>query len=91
MLSDDYPKPPFQSQQQPWLGLAGKMQPRPDHGEQSYRGWGRLAGRKALVTGGDSGMGRAAELAALYVLLASEEATFSTGQVFGAVGGRGGP
>jgi hypothetical protein len=48
---------------QPWPGLASKMDPRPDHGETSYRGSGRLAGRKALVTGGDSGMGRAAAIA----------------------------
>jgi len=60
---DKYPKPPFKKQKQPWPGLAGKMEPRPDHGEQSYRGSGRLAGRKALITGGDSGMGRAAAIA----------------------------
>ena len=58
-----YPKPPFQKQSQPWPGLAGKMEPRPDHGETSYKGSGRLAGRKALITGGDSGMGRAAAIA----------------------------
>ena len=58
-----YPKPPYPSQSQPWPGLAGKMQPRPDHGETSYKGSGRLIGRKALVTGGDSGMGRAAAIA----------------------------
>jgi NAD(P)-dependent dehydrogenase (short-subunit alcohol dehydrogenase family) len=58
-----YPQPPFKSQTQPWPGLAGKMQPRPDHGETSYRGSGRLAGRKALITGGDSGMGRAVAIA----------------------------
>jgi NAD(P)-dependent dehydrogenase (short-subunit alcohol dehydrogenase family) len=58
-----YPKPPFQRQTQPWPGLASKMEPRPDHGEKSYRGSGRLAGRKALITGGDSGMGRAAAIA----------------------------
>ncbi len=58
-----YPKPPFNSQTQPWPGLASKMDPRPDHGEQSYKGSGRLAGRKALITGGDSGMGRAAAIA----------------------------
>src|SRR4051794_39196548 len=58
-----YPKPPFKGQSQPWPGLASKMEPRPDHGEKSYRGSGRLAGRKALVTGGDSGMGRAAAIA----------------------------
>lgn len=58
-----YPKPPFKSQSQPWPGLAGKMEPQPDHGEKSYKGSGRLAGRKALITGGDSGMGRAAAIA----------------------------
>jgi NAD(P)-dependent dehydrogenase (short-subunit alcohol dehydrogenase family) len=58
-----YPKPPFAVQRQPWPGLASQMEPRPDHGETSYRGSGRLAGRKALITGGDSGMGRAAAIA----------------------------
>jgi hypothetical protein len=58
-----YPRPPFRKQEQPWPGLAGKMDPKPDHGETSYRGSGRLAGRKALITGGDSGMGRAAAIA----------------------------
>lgn len=66
-LMDDprtkYPKPPFKSQTQPWPGLARDMDPKPDHGETSYRGSGRLAGRKALITGGDSGMGRAAAIA----------------------------
>lgn len=58
-----YPRPPFKEQKQPWPGLAGKMEPRPDHGETSYKGSGRLNGRKALITGGDSGMGRAAAIA----------------------------
>ncbi len=58
-----YPKPPFNKQSQPWPGLVSKMDPRPDHGEKSYKGSGRLAGRKALITGGDSGMGRAAAIA----------------------------
>jgi NAD(P)-dependent dehydrogenase (short-subunit alcohol dehydrogenase family) len=58
-----YPKPPFKEQTQPWPGLAGKMDPPPDHGEASYKGSGRLMGRKALITGGDSGMGRAAAIA----------------------------
>jgi NAD(P)-dependent dehydrogenase (short-subunit alcohol dehydrogenase family) len=58
-----YPKPPFQAQSQPWPGLAGQMNPRPDHGETSYIGSGRLKGRKALITGADSGMGRAAAIA----------------------------
>jgi len=57
-----YPKPPFKEQSQPWPGLASKMEPRPDHGEMVYNGSGRLAGRKALITGGDSGMGRAAAI-----------------------------
>jgi NAD(P)-dependent dehydrogenase (short-subunit alcohol dehydrogenase family) len=58
-----YPKPPFKEQSQAWPGLASKMDPRPDHGEKSYKGSGRLLGRKALITGGDSGMGRAAAIA----------------------------
>ena len=58
-----YPRPPFQRQAQPWPGLASEMDPRPDHGETSYRGSGRLLGRKVLITGGDSGMGRAAAIA----------------------------
>ncbi|RKG48988.1 SDR family oxidoreductase [Corallococcus sp. AB011P] len=58
-----YAKPPFEKQSQPWPGLASKMNPRPDHGEKSYKGSGRLAGRKALITGGDSGIGRAAAIA----------------------------
>ena len=61
--TEKYFKPPFKSQTQPWPGLAGQMEPRPDHGETSYRGSGRLTGRKALITGGDSGMGRAAAIA----------------------------
>jgi NAD(P)-dependent dehydrogenase (short-subunit alcohol dehydrogenase family) len=59
----EYPKPPFQKQHQDWPGLTSKMTPRPDHGEQSYKGSNRLLGRKALITGGDSGMGRAAAIA----------------------------
>lgn len=58
-----YPKPPFPEQHQPWPGLASRMQPVPDHGESSYKGSDRLLGRRALITGGDSGMGRAAAIA----------------------------
>jgi NAD(P)-dependent dehydrogenase (short-subunit alcohol dehydrogenase family) len=58
-----YPKPPFPGQSQEWPGLVSKMDPQPDHGETSYKGSGRLKGRKALITGGDSGMGRAAAIA----------------------------
>jgi len=50
-------------QAQPWPGLASKMEPRPDHGETSYVGRARLTGRKALITGGDSGIGRAVAIA----------------------------
>ncbi|MDQ3206394.1 MAG: SDR family oxidoreductase [Pseudomonadota bacterium] len=60
----EYPRPPFPDQQEiPWPGLTSQMDPRPDHGEDSYVGSGRLAGRKALITGGDSGIGRAAAIA----------------------------
>ncbi|WOI53016.1 SDR family oxidoreductase [Parvularcula sp. LCG005] len=58
-----YPQPPFEKQPQPAPGFTEKMDPRPDHGEDSYIGHGRLAGRKALITGGDSGIGRAAAIA----------------------------
>lgn len=58
-----HPKPPFKSQPQSWPGLQSKMDPVPDCGETSYKGSGRLMGRKALITGGDSGMGRAAAIA----------------------------
>jgi NAD(P)-dependent dehydrogenase (short-subunit alcohol dehydrogenase family) len=58
-----YPQPPFPRQPQPVPGLASKMDPVPDHGETSYKGSGKLKGRKALVTGGDSGIGRAAAIA----------------------------
>lgn len=53
---DKYVRPPFATQEQPWPGLASKMVPPPDQGENSYVGSGRLRGRKALITGGDSGM-----------------------------------
>ena len=59
----NHPSPPFEKQDQPWPALACKMKPPPDHGETSYVGSGRLAGRKALVTGGDSGIGRAVAIA----------------------------
>jgi NAD(P)-dependent dehydrogenase (short-subunit alcohol dehydrogenase family) len=58
-----YPQPPFPEQPQPAPGLARDMDPKPDHGETSYTGSGKLAGRKALVNGGDSGIGRAAAIA----------------------------
>ncbi|SDQ59896.1 hypothetical protein SAMN05443245_2004 [Paraburkholderia fungorum] len=58
-----YPQPPFERQPQSAPGLAQRMTPKPDHGETSYRGFGRLAGRRALITGADSGIGRAVAIA----------------------------
>ena len=60
---EQYPQPPFPEQPQPEPGLAKRMDPKPDHGETSYRGAGKLQGRRALITGGDSGIGRAAAIA----------------------------
>jgi len=59
----DYPKPPYPSQQQPMPGSTEQMDPVPDHGENSYKGSGRLTGKRAIITGGDSGIGRAVALA----------------------------
>ena len=58
-----YPAPPFPKQPQPAPGLASRLDPPADHGEESYRGAGKLEGRKALITGGDSGIGRAIAIA----------------------------
>lgn len=62
-MSDANPTPPFPDQQQQVPGKTAEMSPRPDHGEDSYRGSGRLAGKKAIITGGDSGIGRAVAIA----------------------------
>jgi len=59
----DFPKAPMPEQQQAVPGLQSRMNPVPDCGEQSYKGSGRLAGKKALITGGDSGIGRAVAIA----------------------------
>jgi hypothetical protein len=59
----NYPMPPYPSQKQEMPGLTAKMDPRPDHGETSYKGSGRLEGMKAVITGGDSGIGRAVAIA----------------------------
>ena len=58
-----YPTPPYPDQQQSIPGRTDAMDPRPDHGEGSYRGSGKLTGKKTIVTGGDSGIGRAVALA----------------------------
>ncbi len=62
-MQENFPKPPFPEQQQPYPGLSSRMDPTPDHGEDSYRGSQRLEGKKTLITGGDSGIGRAVALA----------------------------
>ncbi|HEV7321795.1 MAG TPA: SDR family oxidoreductase [Ensifer sp.] len=59
----DHPKPPFPHQQQSMPGSTNRMDPRPDHGEDTYRGSGRLSGKRAVITGGDSGIGRAVAIA----------------------------
>ncbi|HEY0486717.1 MAG TPA: SDR family oxidoreductase [Mycobacteriales bacterium] len=59
----EHPRPEFPEQQLPHPGLEGEMAPEPDYGADSYRGSGRLEGRKAVITGGDSGIGRAVALA----------------------------
>ena len=60
---NDYPQPPFAEQQQSMPGRTDEMKPRPDHGETSYKGSGKLAGMKAVITGADSGIGRAVAIA----------------------------
>lgn len=57
------PKPPFPEQEQEPVGLESEMEPRPDYGEETYRGSGKLQGKAAVITGGDSGIGRAVALA----------------------------
>src|SRR5436305_12920117 len=59
----NYPKPPYPSQKQSMPGSTNAMNPRPDHGEETYKGSGRLAGKKAIITGGDSSIGRAVAIA----------------------------
>jgi NAD(P)-dependent dehydrogenase (short-subunit alcohol dehydrogenase family) len=59
----EYPRPPYPRQKQKPPGLTRQMDPRPDHGEQSYQGSNRLQGKRAIITGGDSGIGRAVAIA----------------------------
>ncbi len=58
-----HPRPPFPPQQQPMPGYTADMHPAPDHGEVTYHGSGKLAGKRAVITGGDSGIGRAVAIA----------------------------
>ncbi|MDK1492764.1 SDR family oxidoreductase [Sinorhizobium sp. 7-81] len=60
---DTFPHPPFARQPQAMPGTTDRMEPLPDHGENSYKGSGRLKGKKAIITGGDSGIGRAVAIA----------------------------
>jgi len=60
---DKYPQPPFPAQEQKMPGTEQQMDPKPDHGETTYRGSGKLTGLKALITGGDSGIGKAVAIA----------------------------
>lgn len=60
---DKYPKPPYPEQTQEMPGTEKQMDPKPDHGETSYKGSGKLTGLKALITGGDSGIGKAVAIA----------------------------
>jgi NAD(P)-dependent dehydrogenase (short-subunit alcohol dehydrogenase family) len=61
--TEQYNKPPFPSQEQDVPGTEKEMTPKADHGEKSYKGSGKLTGRKAVITGGDSGIGRAVAIA----------------------------
>lgn len=60
---DKFPKPPFEKQSQPVPGVTDKMKPRPDHGEESYEGKGLLLNKTVIITGGDSGIGKAVAIA----------------------------
>jgi NAD(P)-dependent dehydrogenase (short-subunit alcohol dehydrogenase family) len=60
---EQHPQPPFPKQQQDMPGATGQMSPQPDHGEHSYKGSGKLAGKRAIITGADSGIGRAVAIA----------------------------
>jgi hypothetical protein len=83
-----YPEPPFPTQPQPASGVAAQMMPKPDHGESSYRGSGKLAGRKALITGGDSAIAFEREGADVAIVRLSSEEEDAT-QVVRLIGAEG--
>lgn len=58
-MNKPFPKPPFAEQQQPVPGHSAKMNPKPDYGEETYRGAGKLKGKKTIITGADSWLSRA--------------------------------
>ena len=62
-MSQPDPQPPFMAQPQSQPGMTELMEPKPDHGERDYKGSGRLQDKKAVITGGDSGIGRAVAIA----------------------------
>ena len=62
-MMTEFPRPPFEPQHQPVPGQSSAMRPRPDYGEESYKGAERLLDKKVLLTGGDLGIGRAVALA----------------------------
>jgi hypothetical protein len=77
----DYPRPPYPSQQQPMPGSTSAMKPRPDHGEESYKGSGRLAGKKAVITGGDSGrVGKSGSPYAVATMRGRHDGCFMAGE-----------
>src|SRR5688500_9046558 len=61
--AEKHPQPPFPKQDQPAPGIEDKLRPQADHGEESYKGSGKLEGKRAVITGGDSGIGRAVAIA----------------------------
>ena len=89
---DKGPKPPHATTSQEYPGTESEMDPRPDYGEESYKGTGKLAGKAAVITGGDSGIGRAVALAFaregadVLISYLSEEGDAGDGQVVEAAG-----